>query len=109
MIIIQVIYWVIFMYGLLSLIQDIATEFTYKKYNKNIKVFVCVNDFKNEIENFEKEISKVKWQFKNIGINIVNFDENLSDEEVENFFEESSIGIFSKEEFYEYVKNCSNM
>ena len=44
------------MYGFLSLIQDIVTEFTYKKFNKNIKVFICIKDFENEFENFEREI-----------------------------------------------------
>ena len=96
---VQVFAWILIMYGLLSLIQDIVTEFTYKRFNKNIKVFICIRDFENEIENFEREISKVKWQFKNISINVVNMDECVSDEVVKNFFEGSKVNVYSKTEF----------
>ncbi len=96
---VQVFSWILIMYGLLSLLQDIVTEFTYKRFNKNIKVFICIRDFENEIENFEREISKVKWQFKNISINVVNMDEEISDEVVKNFFEGSRVNIYSKNEF----------
>lgn len=103
MIVIQIIYWVIFMYGILSLIQDIVTEFTYKRYNKNFRVFICINDFENEFENFEREISRIKWQFKNVSINIVNMDEGVTETEVGNFFKDDSIRILSKEEYCEIV------
>lgn len=96
---IQIVFWVIFMYGLLSLIQDIATEFTYERFNKNIKVFICIKDFENEFENFEREISRVKCQFKNISINVVNYDESVSCEVLRNFFEGDRVNIYSKEEF----------
>ena len=104
MIIIQIFFWVLFMYGLLSLIQDIITEFTYKKYNKHIKVYVCVDDFENQIENIERELSRVKWQFKNIGINIVNFDESILDEELNEFFYNNNIQVYSKNEFAAMLK-----
>lgn len=103
MIIIQIIYWVLFMYGILSLIQDIVTEFTYKRYNKNFRVYICINDFENEFENFEREISKIKWQFKNININVVNMDEGVRESELNNFFVDESIRVLSKEEFCRIV------
>lgn len=109
MIIVQVIFWVLFMYGFLSLVQDIATEFTYKKYNKHVKVFVCVDDFENEIENFERELSRVKGQFKNISINVVNMDEAVSDAEVNNFFEDSNIEVYSKNEFFNFIDDKANL
>ena len=87
------------MYGFLSLIQDIATEFTYKKFNKNIKVFICITDFENEFENLEREIAKIKWQFKDINISIVNCDDTVSCDVVKNFFEGSRVNICSKDEF----------
>lgn len=104
MIIIQIIFWVLFMYGFFSFIQDIVTEFTYKKYNKHIKVYVCVDDFENQIENIERELSRVKWQFKNIGINIVNFDESVLDEELNEFFYNNNIQVYSKDEFETMLK-----
>lgn len=103
MIVIQIIYWVLFMYGILSLIQDVVTEFTYKRYNKNFRVFICINDFENEFENFEREISRIKWQFKNVSINVVNMDDGVSEAEISNFFEDDSIRILSKEEFRQRV------
>lgn len=105
MIIIQIIYWVLFMYGILSLIQDIVTEFTYKRYNKNFRVYICITDFENEFENFEREISKIKWQFKNININVVNMDEGVRESELNNFFGDESIRVLSKEEFCQIVNN----
>ena len=104
MIIIQIVFWIIFMYGFFSLIQDIVTEFTYKKYNKHIKVFVCIDDFENQIENFERELYRVKWQFKNIGINIVNMDSKTCDYVVKSCFKDDSISVLSKED---YIKKVS--
>ena len=101
--IIQIISWVFIMYGILSFFQDLSTEFTYKKYNKNIKVYICINDFQNEIENVEREISRLKWQLKNISINVVNYDEKLTDIEVQNFFKSSCVNIISKEEFLNVI------
>ena len=98
---VQIIGWILFLYGLLSLIQDIVTEFTYKKFNKNIKIYICIKDFENEFENFEREISRLKWQFKNISINVVNFDETVSDDVIKNFFEDSKVNVYSKKEFCE--------
>ena len=89
------------MYGFLSLIQDLATEFTYKKYNKNIKVYICVNNFQNEIENLERELYKVKWMYKNINITLVNLDESITENEIKNFFEGDRINIISKVELLE--------
>lgn len=103
MIIIQIVFWVLFMYGFLSLIQDIVTEFTYKKYNKHIKVFVCIDDFENQIENFERELSRVKWQFKNIGINIVNMDSKTCDYVVKSCFKNDSISVLSKDDYIKIV------
>lgn len=108
MIIIQIVFWVIFMYGLLSLIQDIVTEFTYKKYNKHIKVYVCVDDFENQIENIERELSRVKWQFRNIGLNIVNMDNKVNDKELRVFFENSNILIYDKDEFRNKIRAYYN-
>ena len=96
---IQIIMWIFIMYGFLSLLQDLATEFTYKKYNKNIKVYICVSNFENEIENLEREIFKVKWMYKNININLVNLDESITENEIKNFFEGDSINILSKTEW----------
>ncbi len=98
---VQISGWILFLYGLLSLIQDLVTEFTYKKFNKNIKIYICIKDFENEFENFEREISRLKWQFKNISINVVNFDETVSDDVIKNFFEDSKVNVYSKKEFCE--------
>lgn len=95
----QIILWIFFMYGFISFIQDIATEFTYKRFNKNIKVFICIKDFENEIENFEREISKIKWQYKNVSINVVNCDESVNCDVIKNFFDGSRVNVYSKDEF----------
>ena len=98
---IQIIMWIFIMYGFLSLLQDIATEFTCKQYTKNIKVYICVYNFENEIENLEREIYKIKWMYKNISINLVNLDESITENEIKNFFEGDRINILSKSEWLE--------
>ena len=44
MFILQVICTVIFIYGILSLIQDILNEITYKKVSHNMKIVIFVKE-----------------------------------------------------------------
>ena len=101
----QIVLWILFMYGFISFIQDLVTEFTYKKFNKNVKVYICVKDFNNEYENLEREISKVKWQFKNISINLVNYDEEVDNNQIRDFFDGTRINVYSKSEFAKSIHN----
>lgn len=100
----KIIIWVIFMYGLLSLIQDGISEFTYKKYNKNVKIYICVKDFENQIESVKKEIERVKVIYKNVSINVVNMDNNFNYPGLDKLFEDSNLNIYSKEEYMELCR-----
>lgn len=103
MFIIQVIYWVIFMYGLLCLIKDIRSEFTYKVYNKNIKVYVCVKNMEQEYEILKRELLILKREYKNIGINVVDMDKKQQYELPDNDLYENNINIYTRDEFLERV------
>ena len=60
MFVLQVIFYVIFVYGILSLIQDVSNEFTYKKISHNMKIVVFANDLEKNIERFIIELYNIK-------------------------------------------------
>lgn len=60
MFVLQVIFWVIFVYGILSLIQDIANEITYKKVSHNMKIVVFAKELEKNIEQFIIELYNIK-------------------------------------------------
>ena len=60
MFLLQVIFWVIFVYGFLSLMQDIYNEFTYKKVSHNMKIVVFAKSLEKDIEQFIIELYNMK-------------------------------------------------
>ncbi len=84
--------WVIFFYGLLSLIRDLINEYTYKKINKNMKIYITLKNVEENIEYFIREIYNIKRknQFRNI--TIVNLDKN-SPKDVEDRLKEEDLGL----------------
>ena len=60
MFILQVVCYVVFVYGLLSLIQDIFDEVTYKKINHNMKIVIFAKELEKNIEQFIIELFNMK-------------------------------------------------
>ena len=50
---------VIFFYGLLSLIRDLINEFTYKKTNNSMKIYITLENVDKNLEYFIREIYKI--------------------------------------------------
>lgn len=100
---------IIFCYGLLSLIRDIVDEYTYKKANNNMKIYITLEKIDENLEYFVREISNMKRknQFRNISIiNLDKQNENdiilqkLKDEEI-------NIKIINNEELIKRInKSC---
>ena len=76
MFVLQVIFYVIFVYGLLSLVQDIANEFTYKKISHNMKIVIFSNNLEKNIEQFIVELYNIKKINPYKQIVIIDLEEN---------------------------------
>ena len=107
MFMLQVIFCVIFVYGILSLIQDISNEITYKKISHGMKIIIFAKDLEKNIEQFIIElynIKKVNYYKQIIVIDIEEKDNiNIIRERLLN--SEVNVDILSYEDGKEYVKN----
>ena len=100
---------IIFFYGLLSLIRDFIDEYTYKKVNNNIKIYITLEKIDENLEYFVREISNIKRknQFRNISI--INLDKENDDDIILQKLkdEEINIKIINNEELIQRInKNC---
>ena len=105
--VLQVIGWVIFIYGFFSLVQDIILEATCKKLNHNMKIIVLAKDLENNFENFSRELVDIKRKngYKNITlIDMENSDDvhNIATKLEEN---EINLNVLNREEGKEYIYN----
>lgn len=64
--VVMVVVWCFFIYGLISVIQDIIRFNTYKKIEENIKLIITVQNVENGIENYIREISFGRNFFNNL-------------------------------------------
>ena len=76
MFVLQVIFYVIFVYGILSLVQDIANEITYKKVSHNMKIVVFANELEKNIEGFIIELYNMKKVNPYKQIVVIDLDKN---------------------------------
>ena len=107
MFVLQVIGIVIFMYGFLSLFQDIYNEVTYKMIFHKMKIVVFAKDLEKNIEQFIVELSNMKKVNSYKQIILIDLEEKDDIENVKNRFYNSDINIdiFTKEDGLEYIDN----
>lgn len=67
----NVIFWVIFVYGFLSLAQDILNEFTYYKINHDMKIFIVTRNLGNKLDEFINEFNFLKKSTTNKNVTLV--------------------------------------
>ena len=60
MFILQVIGYVIFVYGLLSLVQDIGEEITYQKIHHHMKIIILAKEVEEHVEQFVLELYNMR-------------------------------------------------
>lgn len=103
---VQVIGWIIFLYGLLSLIQDISFEICSKKLNHDMKIVVLAKNLEKNLDNFSIELSDIKRRngYKNItlidmeeGDNIHNIISKLAENEI-------NMKVLTRKEGEEYIE-----
>lgn len=83
---------VIFFYGLLSLIRDLINEFTYKKTNNSMKIYITLENVDKNLEYFIREIYNIKRKNLFRNITIINLDKNV-DTRVKEKLEEEDLNL----------------
>jgi dephospho-CoA kinase len=91
--VLQVIGWIIFIYGFLSLAQDIINEVTYKKISHNMKIIVLINSLENNLENFVTELSNLKKNNNYKKIVAIDLDENDNLSRITKKLEDDDVNI----------------
>lgn len=97
--------WCFAVYGILVMIQEIASNKTYKKIEENVKIILTVKDVEDGIENYVRDISCGRNFFNNIVI--IDLDSNddtlciLKELEKENI----NMKVLKKNEGERYLKN----
>ena len=101
----QVIGWVIFIYGFFSLVQDIILEATCKKLNHNMKIIVLATDLENNLENFSRELADIKRKNGYKNITLIDMEKTDNIHNVINKLEEEEIDmkVLSRTEGEEYI------
>lgn len=103
----EVIAWVLFIYGFLSLSQDIINEITYKKINHNMKIIVLAKELENNLDSFSSELANLKRRNSYKNILVVDLEENDNIGKILKKFdsEEVNVKVVNKDEGKEYIDN----
>ena len=100
--------WVVFIYGLLSLVRDLINEFTYKKTNNNMKIYITLKNVEENIEYFIREIYSIKRKNLFRNITIINLDEKINAEVEKKLREEDlNLKILDYKELVDIIKNTN--
>lgn len=104
---IQVIGWILIIYGLLSLIQDIANEFTYKKIRHNMKIIVLTKDMEKNIDEFSRELFNLKRNNNYKEIIVIDLDNTNNIQSIKDKLEEQEINLnlLDKDSGMDYILN----
>lgn len=107
MFVLQVIGCVIFVYGILSLIQDISNEFTYKKVSHNMKIVILAKELERNIEQFIIELYNIKKinSYKQIIVIDLNKEDDIDKIKTRFCDSEVNVDILSCKDGEEYMQN----
>ena len=107
MFILQVIFIVVFVYGILSLFQDIINEITYKKVSHNMKIVVFAKNLEENIEQFIIELYNIKKinSYKQIIVVDLNKNDNIDNIKERLFNSEVNVEILRFEDGKKYISN----
>ncbi len=107
MFVLQVIICVIFVYGILSLIQDIINEITYKKVFHKMKLVVFAKELEEKIDEFVIEFYNLKKINSYKQIIVIDLNKNDDIEKIKTRLSNSeiSVDVLNYEEGKEYTLN----
>lgn len=103
---VQVIGWIIFLYGLLSLIQDISFEICSKKLNHDMKIVVLAKNLEKNLDNFSIELSDIKRRNGYKNITLIDMEEGDNIHNIISKLEENEINmkVLTRKEGEEYIE-----
>lgn len=102
--IVEVVIWILCIYGLLSIIKDIVDEASYKKVKNNTKLILTVKDVEEGIENYIRQLNFSKNFYNNlVVIDLESKDETFNI--VQKLSEEGlNIKVLDRREGIEYLE-----
>ena len=100
-----VIIWCFFVYGIMSLLQDIHRSSSYKKIEENVKLIMTVKDVENGIENYVRELSCGRNFYNNLVV--IDMDSNDETLRILKTLEKENLNmkILTKDEGKKYLEN----
>ncbi|MBR2290601.1 MAG: hypothetical protein IJ867_08570 [Clostridia bacterium] len=103
----QVIGCVIFVYGILSLVQDVADEVTYKRICHDMKIVVFARNLEKNVEQFMVELFRLKRVNCYKQIVVVDLAEDDDIDRIKTKFcnNEVNVEVVGYEEGKDYVKS----
>lgn len=100
---IQLIIWILCIYGLFSIIQDCVNENTYKKLEENIKFVMTVKNVENGIEEYIRELTYGRNFYNNLVV--IDMDSEDDTKEILHKLEREKFNmkVLNKEEGEKYL------
>lgn len=93
MFILQVICCVVFIYGMLSLVQDISNEITYKKISYNMKIVVFAKELEKKLNKYIIELQNIKKINYYKPIVVIDLDVNDNVNKIKEVFINSELNV----------------
>ncbi len=102
--IVEVIIWVLCIYGLLSIIKDVMEEHSYKRIKHNVKLILTVKDVEDGIEDYIRQLNFSKNFFKNLVVIDLDSKDKTLDIIKKLTDEGMNIKLLEREEGIEYIE-----
>lgn len=106
--IVQLVIWILCIYGLFSIIQDCVNFNTYKKLEENIKFVMTVKNVENEIEEYIRELTYGRNFYNNLVVIDLESEDDTMDILHKLEREKFNMKVLDKNEGIEYLKNMVN-
>ena len=87
----NVVFWIIFVYGFLSLAQDIFNEITYKNVKRDESIFLLIKNLYGNLDSYIYELNLLKRCLGNRVVSIVDLNENDDLDYVDNILKKEKI------------------
>lgn len=103
----EIIFWCFFIYGIVSLIEDIYQNFTYNKIKKNVKLILLVKDVEEGIENYIRELKYGKNFYNNLVVVDLNSNDRTKEILEELKKETINLKILNEDEGKKYLSDLN--
>lgn len=107
--ILEILFWALCIYGILSLAKDVFEAKAYNKISHNIKLILTVKDVEDGIENYIRELNFGKNFYNNLVV--IDLDSKDRTKEILQYLQSDcmNIKILSQEEGKKYIEDSINV